>query len=135
MLDLKNNLAIKVSVAPLIRNANATVNGSGVDLTGYEGALMEFTQGLSTDGSVACSMEDSPDNSAWTAVAAADCINGVALATLATTEDSTVETLGYIGKQKWIRAVTIQSGATTGATFGANVILGHARHAPVTQLA
>lgn len=133
MLDLKNNLAIKFGVVQAART-NGTVNATGVDTTGYEACLVEFTGATLTDGSHACTMEDSPDNSAWTAVAAADCIDGKATATLSTTEDNAIETLGYIGKQKWVRGVITTSGATTGGIVGVNYILGHARHAPVTQL-
>lgn len=130
MKDLYHNLSPQVSVPVLLRNGNATVNGTGIDLTGYEGALVEFIGGTLTDGSLACSLEDSPDNSVWTAVAAADCIDSIASVTLALSEDNLVEKIGYIGKQKWVRAVITQSAATTGGTYGANVIRGIPRHAP-----
>lgn len=131
MLDLKNNLALRFGVVQAART-NGTVNAAGVDTTGFEACLVEFTGATLTDGSHACSMEDSPDNSVWTAVAAADCINGTALATLAATEDNAIETLGYIGKQKWVRGVIVTTGATTGGIVGVNYVLGHPRHAPVT---
>ena len=130
MKDMYHNLSPAVSVPVLLRNGNATVNGTGIDLTGYEGALVEFVSGTLTDGSLACSLEDSPDNSAWAAVVAADCIDSIASVTLALTEDSLVEKIGYIGGKRYIRAVITQSAATTGGTYGANVIRGIPRHAP-----
>jgi hypothetical protein len=129
MRDYKSRLTPVASIPMLLRAANATVNGTGVDTTGYESATIEFVYGTRVDGTNACSLEDSPDNSAWTAVAAADTVNGVASQTVAVS--NLIKTIGYIGARKWVRAVMTQSAATTGATFGASVILSRYRHQPV----
>lgn len=131
MKDLYHNLSPAVSVPVLIRNGNAATSGTGVDLSGYEGAVVEFIGGTLTDGSLACTLEDSDVlGSGYVAVGAADCIDGIASVTLASTEDNLVEKIGYIGGKRFVRAVITQSGATTGGTYGANVIRGIPRHAP-----
>lgn len=129
--DLTHNLSVKVSVPALLRNGNAAVNGTGVDLSGYEGAVVTFFGGTLTDGSLACKIQDSDDDSSYADVAATNLIG--ANPTLAATEDNLSESQGYIGNKRYIRGVITQSGATTGGTYGASVIRGFPRHAPAGE--
>ena len=124
MKDLKNNLGVAPSIAPAARTAS--VNGSGVDLATYEGAMVVFLPGTITDGTHTPKIQESADNSDFTDVAAADLEGSlVALVT------DTPQRVGYKGSKRYIRAVVAVAGATTGGVYGAAVVRGFARHNPV----
>lgn len=127
------------SLSPVAR-VNGTVNGVGVDrqLSGasgsnewHESASVVINTGTITDGSHAISIEDSPDNSAWTAVAAGF-LQGAAPTIVAADDDKVFE-VGYIGNQRYVRAVAVTSGATTGGIFGAVVLLGFPTKPPIVR--
>ena len=122
--DLKNNLKAVASLEPLLRTASA--NGTGVDLQFYEGALVVFGCGANTDGTHTPSLQESSDNSTWTAVAAAD-----QLGTLAALTANTRQQVGYRGTLRYIRGVvTVTGSPATGANTFCDVIKGHDRHSP-----
>ena len=132
MKDLASMLAQAVDIPTLLRNANAVVNGAGADLAGFNGASVQFTVGAWTDGSLACKIQDSPDNSVWTDVVASQTIGGAAGANLQTiAAANTVKEIGYMGSKRYLRGVITQSGATTGATYGSNLQLGYGTKPPV----
>ena len=122
--DLTSNIDVVTSLAPAARTATAT--GGGVDLRGYESAVVTFVPGTVTDGAHTPSVEDSDDNSAFTAVAAADL-----LGSLADLASNTVQRVGYRGGKRYVRAKIAVSGATTGALDAALVIRGNAVQRPV----
>ena len=124
MRDLKNNLQTVTSLAPVARNASA--NGAGVDLQGFDAAMISFVVGAITDGTHVPSIEESSDNSAFTAVAAIDLIG-----TLGNLAASTNQSIGYRGSRRYIRAVSTVSGATTGGIYAAAVLRSRPSQAPV----
>lgn len=123
MKDLKHNLTVAQSLDPAARTASA--NGTGVDLAGYEGAVVVFEVGTITDGTHTPSVQESADNVTFTNVAAADLIG-----TLANLASNTPQTVGYIGTKRYIRAVSTVAGATTGGVYSAAVVRGIPRKAP-----
>lgn len=123
MRNLKDLLSPVASLRPAARTATAT--GSGVDLQGYEGAVVVFTAGVLTDGTHTPKLQESHDNSTFTDVAAGDQIG-----TLANLASNTDQVVGYIGSKRYLRAVITVSGATTGMVNGAYVLRGFARHQP-----
>jgi hypothetical protein len=132
MKDLSSGLSAVVDVpSAAIRNGNAATNGGGADLAGFNGATVQFFSGTLTDGSVACKVQESDDNSAWADAAATDIVGGANSQTLAATDDSVVKELGYIGKKRYIRGVMTQSGATTGGFYGSLIQRGFPVKAPV----
>ena len=122
--DLFNNVNAVQSLAPATRNANT--NGTGADLQGFEAAMAVFEVGAITDGTHTPAVEESDDDSAYTAVAAAD-LQG----TLANFTANSIQRVGYLGSKRYIRA-QVNSSGTTGAAYSAVIARGHARHAPVT---
>jgi hypothetical protein len=122
MRDLNNNVDVVQSVNPGAKTA--TVNGTGVDLQGYEGAQVEFDVGTITDGTHTPKVQESDDNSAWNDVVTADLL-GTALVALAS---NTHQRIGYRGKKRYIRPVSTVAGATTGGVYGVMVVRGHRRH-------
>jgi hypothetical protein len=122
MRDLNNNLDCVQSIHPAAKTA--TVNGTGVDLQGYEGCEVEFDVGTITDGTHTPKLQESNDNSAWNDVAAIDLL-GTALVALVT---NTHQRIGYRGAKRYVRPVVTVAGATTGGVYGAMVVRGHKRH-------
>jgi len=128
MRDLKNNVDAAISLSPAARNA--TANGTGVDLQGYEGAMALVQFGTWTDGTHTPSLQDSDDNSAFSAVAAGDML-GSFTAVSSGGGSNTVQRVGYIGAKRYVRGVMTVSGATTGALSAIALARGVAARRPV----
>lgn len=130
-----DNVLFKRSISPASRSANAAVNGVAVDRVvngGMQDAVAVISTGTITDGSHAVSIEDSDDGSTgWTAVSAAQ-LQG-SLPTVVLTDDDTVFELGIRSTRRYVRVTVTTSGATTGGIFGAAIILGAPRFAPVSR--
>ncbi len=124
MRDLKNNIDEVTSIAPAAHAAS--VNGTGVDLKGFDGAVVSFVVGAITDGTHTPTVEESDDNITYTAVAAAD-LEG----TLVDLTANTNQRVGYKGSKRYIRPVSTVAGATTGGVYAATVIRGIAHMRPV----
>lgn len=125
MRDLKNNISEATSLAPAARTAS--VNGTGVDLRGFDSAVCIAQVGTITDGTHTPKLQESDDDVTYTDVAAADLIGS--FANLASNVNQRV---GYIGAKRYVRAVSTVAGATTGGVYGALIVRGHPAQAPVT---
>ncbi len=126
--DLYNNLDVVQSLPPAARTANA--NGAGVDMHGFHGAMVVVSTGTITDGTHTIEVQESDDNSTFTAVADAD-LQGSEPA-IAAANDNQVYRIGYMGTKRYIRVAVTVAGATTGGVYGAVVVRGHPRKAPVS---
>jgi hypothetical protein len=108
----------------------ADANGASVDLKDYHGCHIIVDVDAFTDGSVAISVEESSDNSTFTAVAAADLefdvINGLAATGIITidgaADDDQAYHMAYIGSKRYIRLVVDETGTTSGAIAGGMLI-------------
>lgn len=125
---MANNVSLAQSLAPAIRTASA--NGTGVDLQGYEGALIVINTGTITDGTHAIDIQESDDNSTFTSVAAADLIGTEP--SIGAADDNKDYKIGYIGAKRYIRVAVTVSGATSGGAYSTAVVRGFPRHAPVS---
>ena len=121
--DLKDNVDVVQSLAPATRNSNT--NGTGVDLRGYESAMVVFSVGAVTDGTHTPTLEESDDDAAYTTVAAAN-LQG----TFANLAANGVQRVGYIGAKRYVRAQCNSSGVT-GALYGADIVRGRPHAAPL----
>lgn len=124
MQDIKNSFDAQTTVAPASRAA--TVNGSGVDLSNFDSAMVVFQVGAITDGTHTPKLQESDDNSTFTDVAAEDSLG--ALTNLASGAN---QRIGYAGTKRYVRAVVTVSGATSGGVYGSLVVRGHARKYPL----
>jgi hypothetical protein len=130
-VDTYNNALPAQSITA--RLATATVNGTGVDLAGYEGALCVCDVGTfgGTTPTATVRLEDSDDNSTYGAVAAAD-IDGGLLATIDTTTDEQVHKRGYKGTKRYVRwAISAIAGTSPSLPICANVVRTNPRKAAV----
>lgn len=134
MQDLKNNLKVVQSLAPAVRTADAS--GTGVDLYGYNAAVVLFEFGASGDTlsgtvKVAGLVEESDDNSTFTAVADADLIGTEPLVD-DPAEDALTYKVGYKGSKRYIRGSFDFTGThTNGIPCATTVVLGAPANAPV----
>lgn len=132
---LYNHCLVRTAL-PSAARTNGTVNGATVDLgvfgNDFRTVMFVVSTATVTDGSHAITMQDSPDGTAWTAVAAG--FRQGSLPTIVAADDDTLFTFGYIvGTNQYVRLVVATTGATTGGVFGANAILSEASSSPVAR--
>ena len=143
MKDLSNNISPAVSLTAATRTAAAT--GTGVAVQGYESATVLVDVGaegatLSSSVYFEVSLEESDDDSTYTAVAQAGIIDGTIASggiflkldgTAGGNPDSTggIFRVGYVGNSRYIRVVLAKTGThSNGTPLGAMVVRGSARH-------
>lgn len=127
-IDIKNNVGPVQSTAPAAYTASA--NGSSADLQDFEGALVLIDAGLWTDGTHTFAVEESSDDSSFSAVANADLLGSEPVVD-SLTSDGQIYRLGYIGSKRYIRVAVTVASATSGAVYGASIVRGAPRSAPV----
>ena len=137
MRDLKNNIGVNLLLEPhdLVYSDHSS---DWLDLQGFEGGCISAIIGALTgvDGSnyVTPILQES-DTTADTdasAVAAANMIGSFTKVD-STSEDSVVQTVGYIGSKRYIRVKFDYTGTAISAGIcGAIGIVGNARRSPVT---
>ncbi|MFK5949266.1 MAG: hypothetical protein QM500_10920 [Methylococcales bacterium] len=124
MKDLQSKIRLAVALAIAVRTASA--NGSGIDLQGFNSAVVVLTPGTITDGTHTPKVQESDDDSTYTDVAATDLVG-----TLADLTSDTVQKVGYKGNKRYIRVVLTVAGTTTGGIYGALAVRGDADLSPV----
>jgi hypothetical protein len=128
MRDLKSNIKPMQSLVPI--NRTAAANGTGVDTLGFNSASVVFSTGAiggTASPTFTFEVQESADNTTFTAVADADLRGTEPVVTVA----NTVAQVGYIGNKRYIRAaLKTVSGTTPTLDCNANVILGHPSAAP-----
>jgi hypothetical protein len=124
-----------VSFTPAARTANA--NGTAVDrmsneLSAFRSAMLVVAAGTVTDGTHAFKLQDSPDDSDWTDVAA-EFLQGPAIS-ITSDNDEAVFELGYTGHARYLRAVaTVTGSPATGGIYSAVIVLSGARRTPIPR--
>lgn len=127
--DLVHNIDAAQSLAP--KALTATGTGSNVDLQGYYSCLVLFNIGAWTDGTHTPVVEHSADGTTFTDAGTDGVLQGTLAAVSGTAGQNTVQRVGYIGTNRYVRAKITVSGATTGALSGASVIRGSADRKPL----
>lgn len=126
MRDLEARLNALATVVPT-GNRTATVNGTGIDLQGYDGALVIINADTITDGTHTPKVEESADNSAWNDAVATDLVGTVLVAITA----ASVQRICYVGAKRYIRVTITAAGTTTGGKYNAVVVRGLAAQQPL----
>ena len=125
--DLLRKTLVTPSLVPAVRTATAT--GNAVDLRGFDAAVLTVNFGAYTDGTHTPSVQQSVDGVTYTACATSD-LDGAFAAVSSSAGANTMQSVGYIGAQRYVRVVLTISGATTGALSSAYVIAGYPRSEP-----
>jgi hypothetical protein len=126
--DLLRRVFVTQSLSPAART-NGTATGSAVDLRGYDAAVICVAFGTWTDGTHTPSLQHSTDGTTYTAAAASD-LDGSFTAVSSAGGSNTLQQVGYIGAQRYVRVLMTTAGATTGAVSQAAVIAGYPRTMP-----
>lgn len=119
--DLNKEVSVVTSVAPAAA-LTATTTGASADLAGYRSAMAIIVAGVATDGTIVPSLEESDDNSSWSAVAAGDLSGTFASVTAAA--DETVQEVGYLGTKRYIRVLLTETVASAGQFITALIVRG-----------
>jgi len=128
-----------MSVKDMVSNTNAQRNASlaiASNTTTYGNSLDTANTALQTialmliayasawtDGSYVVTLQDSPDNSTWTDIPAANYCNNTAGAngsftiSAAVTNGGNLGKLGVFGHARYVRPKVVSTGVTTGATL------------------
>lgn len=105
-----------------------TQTGDTVDLRGYDSARCDWFFDLVTDGSWLPSLEESDDDSTWTAVASADILGTLAAMTAQSPNVAQQASCRYRGTKRYIRqlaTLTATASPTVGAAYAGVVTRGH----------
>lgn len=131
-VDLSKVSDVVQCIAPQSVDADGTVTGATVDLQGYEGAMVVIDVGLwVTDGTNTFVIEDSPDDTTWTPVVAAE-LSGTEPVVDGVADDNVIYTVGYLGSQRYLHVLCVTTANTAGTmVFGASVVRGVPRRAAV----
>ena len=127
--DISRHVNPAESVEPALYAAD--VDGSAVDLQGFDAAFALLHAGAITDGNHAPEFQHadddgtgSPDAGTWETVPAADLVG--AWAAIA---DNDVQVVGYRGTRRHLRvSVTVTGDPATGGIYGATIVRGLATH-------
>jgi hypothetical protein len=115
--DLHSQIGVGVAIALTAVANGEDVAGVAIDRQGSEGLEFIFQVGAYTYGSVTPLIEESDNNSDYTAVADADLTNTEASAALSA---AGVSSIGYVGFKRYVRATAVTAAASTlsvGASF------------------
>ena len=115
--DLHNQVSVGVAIALTAVANGEDVAGTAIDRQGSDGLEIIFQVGAYTDGSVTPLIEESDNNSDYTAVADADLTNTEASAALTA---AGVSSIGYVGFKRYVRATAVTAAGSTlsvGATY------------------
>ncbi|MEV0586329.1 hypothetical protein [Nonomuraea sp. NPDC050310] len=130
--DLKSNISVARTLAPASQADPALpVNGTGVDLSGFDSALVVINAGVIAGASASLTFEvqESDDNSSFTAVANSD-LDGTE-PVIAAANDDQVHLIGYRGTKRYIRvAITAKAGTTPTMPCDATVLRSRGRRKP-----
>lgn len=120
MRDMMNNLDLKRAVSPqAARTDNTAIVSTVADLRGYDAAMLAINLGANTDANAtfAVLIEDSDNNSDYTAVAD-EYLNGTeALAGFQFDDDNELRKIGYTGVKRYLRATITPTGNDSGNIF------------------
>lgn len=125
MYDLHNDLSPVTSIQP--QAVAAPVNGAGVSLVPFSSAVILVGVGefAGTTPTATIVIQESDDDSAYTAVAAGDLYGGQ-LPAISTTTDETLYERGYKGRKPYLRvAVTAIAGENASLPMNAVIVRGH----------
>ena len=144
MFDLKSNIKLETSLAPILKTAD--VNGTGVDLKGFSSAALIVNCGANGDTfsstvKTNLQIEHSDDDSTYTDVTSNTDVTGGTVDSSGTfmTIDADGEMgktygIGYVGGKRYIRVVIDIVGThSNGSIYGAVVAKGTPLSAPVTS--
>jgi hypothetical protein len=137
MRDMHNNTVVEVALNYGAIASDTTTVGTSIDVR--DALAVEFTvqSGTVTDGTFDVLIEDSPDNSVWTAVADKNLLGTEAAAQFLAANDDEVKKIGYkfnAGNKRYVRLSLVSTGTSSGGEFSACVCK-FVEHRPIDKVA
>ncbi len=130
MRDIQNNISLVQSIKP--SSYTTTQNGDAADTQGFSAASVVFYlwagNFTDTDEVYTPKLQSSDDASSWSDVPASE-LEGTLTPVTAFAEEG-LQSVGYKGSSRYLRAVLIPSGTTPSILGSATVILGVPHLAP-----
>ena len=126
--DIENAISVLQTLLPAARTA--TVNGTTVDIQGFQSAAIIITFGTWTDGTHTPSIQHSTDGTTFTNCDS-NSLNTTLSAVSSAAGNGTVQKIGYTGSNRYLRVVMTVTGATIGATSAAMIVRSHAANNPL----
>lgn len=137
MRDLANHLHTARALSPVAAGTdNTAMVSQKLDMLGYDGAMLAINIGANTDADVtfAVLIEDSPDNTNFTAVDDAYLTGTELLAGFQFDDDNETRKIGYVGTQRYLRATITPTGNNSGNIYvSATWILGYPNRQPTAN--
>lgn len=120
MRDIANGLDLKRAISPqAARTDNTAIVSTACDLRGYDGCMLAINIGANTDATVtfAVLIEDSDNNSDFSAVDDAYLTGTEALAGFQYDDDNELRKIGYTGIKRYVRATITPATNDSGNIF------------------
>jgi len=119
--DLANTLHLKRAIAPVSVSDNTAQVSQTFDCRGYRDVMLAIAAGSLADADVTFTVliEESADDSSYSAVADADLIGTEALAGFQFDDDNEPRKIGYIGIKRYIRATITPANNASAALMSA----------------
>lgn len=134
--DIENELKVQASIGPADLGSGATVNGTSFDLRNsvnpFASALWVIGVGTWTDATHTFEIQESADDSSFSAVAATD-LSGPEPVVDGAADDEQLYAVGYSGSKRYIRDSVTFASVTTGlADVASYIIAGNPQKEPVS---
>lgn len=129
--DLHQEIAVAESLSPAARTA--TEDGTGVDLSNFQGVVVAIALGTfaGTSPSATLQIQDSADDASYTEYVPSEVMGG-ALPIIDTTNDEQVIERGYQGPNQFVRvSLTAISGVGATLPCSAVIVRGHPSIMPI----
>jgi hypothetical protein len=123
--DLTSNIGVVTAIAPGVVTTGSHA-GVVIDTRGFDSVAFAVAAGTVTDGTHTPALLSSSDGTLFAPVVAPN-LQG----TLAAVASNTVQRVGYVGNDRYLRLDVVSAGATAGAALAASAILGNPAIKPV----
>lgn len=116
--DYDSRSSISFSINPTVISTNTTLDGSGVDISGKAAVNVIYFTGSATDGTYTPTVQESDDDTTYTAVADANLVTSET----AITASYNITQIGVQSYKKYIRARLVSTSVTTGVDVAGAMI-------------
>lgn len=121
MRDLMNNVHLSRAIAPVSVSDNTAQVSTVFDRRGYYAVMLALAMGslADADATFTVLLEESADNSSWSAVSDDDMNGTEALAGFQFDDDNEPRKLGYVGNKRYLRATVTPANNASAALLSA----------------
>ncbi len=137
MRDIANHVHTARALSPVVAGTDNTAYVSQkLDMLGYDSAMLAIMIGANTDADATFTVliEDSPDNTTFTAVDDAYLTGTEVLASFQFDDDNETRKIGYVGTQRYLRATITPANNGAGNIYIAAIwILGDPNRQPTAN--